>query len=199
MNEQNISKDTVRTQDSPSYQGVSNIHTEGPGVPGVPVTPVALVGQVPRAPSQLTRPSQRRTSSTARFAPDSIITSVVGLVLLVFGLIAIVRGGFKHSLELPVVHVLAFTHTTRLGLIEILFGLCLLGAGTTGSRHATQFFGGALGVAAFVGAVQTKTFNKSLALESGFAWLVVVVCAVVVLASLLAPRYVTSSTTTHQT
>jgi len=121
------------------------------------------------------------------------------LALLVFGLIAITRGGFTGPMNVPVVDVLAFTHTTTLGIIEIFFGVCLLAAGATGSRHATQFFAGALGVAAFVGAVQVSTFEKSLALQAGFAWLIVVASAIVVLASLLIPRYSTRATTTHPT
>jgi hypothetical protein len=46
--------------------------------------------------------------------------------------------------------------------------------------------------------VQTKSFVKSLALESSMAWLAVLAAVVVVLAALLLPRYARSSTVIEQ-
>ena len=46
----------------------------------------------------------------------------------------------------------------------------------------------------FVGAVQTDSFKKSLALESSMAWLVVIAAVVVVLSAMLLPRYARNST-----
>ena len=88
----------------------------------------------------------------------------------------------------PVVQVLGFTHTTTLGLIEIGIGLFLLISAAARSRSGELFFGAVLGIAGFVGAVQTESFDKNLALESSLAWLAVVAGAVVVLAALLMPR-----------
>ena len=140
----------------------------------------------------------RTTSGSSRYAPDAVIAALVGLVLLVIGLIAIVRGGFSGPMSDPVVNVLGFTHTTTLGLIEIGVGVCLLVSGAARSRAGAMFFGGILGVAGFVGAVQTKSFDTALALESSMAWLAVVAGAVVVLAALLLPRFAKqSSTITH--
>lgn len=146
----------------------------------VPVTPV-VGGQV-------------RTASASRFAPDAVIAAIVGLVLLVVGLIAVVRGGFDGSMSDPVVEVAGFTHTTMLGLIEIGIGLALLLSGATRSRSGEIFFGSVLGIAGFVGAVQSESFVESLALESSMAWLSVLAAAVVVLAALLLPRYARNST-----
>lgn len=125
-------------------------------------------------------------TSGSRYAPDAVISVLVGLVLLVIGLIAIVRGGFSGPMSDPVVNVLGFTHTTTLGLIEIGLGVCLLVSGATRSRAGAMFFSGVLGVAGFVGAVQTKSFHTAFALESSMAWLAVVAGAVVVLAALAA-------------
>ena len=136
-----------------------------------------------------------RTTSGSQYAPDAVIAALVGLVLLVIGLIAIVRGGFAGPMSDPVVNVLGFTHTTTLGLIEIGLGLCLLVSGAARSRAGAIVFGGVLGVAGFVGAVQTKSFRTALALESSMAWLAVVAGAVVVLAALLLPRFATRSST----
>jgi uncharacterized membrane protein HdeD (DUF308 family) len=141
--------------------------------------------------------SSVRTASTRRFTPDAVIAAAVGVVLLVVGLIAVVRGGFDGAMSDPVVEVAGFAHTTTLGIIEIAFGLALLISGATSSRAGAMFFGGALGIAGFVGAVQTDSFDTSLGLESSFAWLMVLAGAIVVLAALLLPRYVTRDSSLH--
>ncbi|MEY2444674.1 MAG: hypothetical protein QOE00_1254 [Ilumatobacteraceae bacterium] len=160
-------------------------------------TPVGAVvepaGQVivPAAPVV----GQVRTAYAARFAPDAVIASLVGLVLLVIGLIAMVRGGFDGPMSIPVVSVLGFTHTTTLGVIEAAIGLCLLLSGAARSRTGELFFGAVLGIGAFVGAVQTASFKKSLALESALAWLFVFAAIIVVLSAMLMPRFARNSTT----
>jgi asparagine N-glycosylation enzyme membrane subunit Stt3 len=147
---------------------------------------------VPVAPATS---GQVRTAYASRFAPDSLIAALAGLLLLVVGLIAVVRGGFNGPMSDPVVSVIGFTHTTLLGLIEITIGLCLLLSGAARSRTGEVFFGAVLGIGAFVGAVQTDSFKKSLALESGLAWLAVFGAIVVVLAALVMPRFARNSTT----
>lgn len=164
-----------------------------------PVAPVVEtpVGQVvaPVAPVAPAPAGQVRTAYAARWAPDALIAALVGLVLLVVGLIAIVRGGFDGPMSDPVVSVVGFTHTTTLGLIEIGIGLCLLLSGAARSRTGEVFFGAILGIGAFVGAVQTDSFKESLALESAMAWLCVLAAVVVVLAAMVMPRFARHSTT----
>ncbi len=133
-------------------------------------------------------------ASSSRFEPDAIITALVGLGLLLLGLVAAVRGGFDGEMSDPVVEVLGFTHTTTLGLIEIVLGLSLLIAGATRSRSGAMFFGAVLGVAGFVGAVQSESFSDSLALESSLGWLAVLAGVVVVLSALMLPRFARNST-----
>jgi len=142
--------------------------------------------------------AQVRTARTSRFEPDAVIAVVAGLVLLLVGLVAITRGGFDGAMSDPVVQVLGFTHTTTLGLIEIGLGACLLIAGVTRSRSGALFFGAALGIAGFVGAVQTKSFKTSLALESSMALLTAVAGVVVVLSALMLPRFARHSTVIEQ-
>ncbi len=141
---------------------------------------------------------QVRRAYNSRFAPDAIIASIVGLVILVVGLIAIVRGGFDGPMSDPVVEVVGFTHTTTLGLIEIVIGAALLISGATSSRSGAVFFGTLLGIGGFVGAVQAESFDTSLALESSMAWLAVVAAVIVVLSALLMPRYARHSTTVER-
>ena len=177
---------------------VVDVPAPGPGV--VPAAPVAGVVQAAPIVEQVLVPAapvttgQVRTAYASRFAPDSIIAGIAGLVLLVTGLIAIVRGGFDGPMSLPVVQVLGFTHTTTLGLIEIAIGAALLLSAATRSRSGEVFFGAVLGVAGFVGAVQTQSFKRTLALESSMAWLAVVIGVVVVLSAMLLPRYARQST-----
>lgn len=148
---------------------------------------------------QVTQEEQVSTTSSSRFAPDSIITGLIGLVMLVVGLIAVTRGGFDGPMSEPVIRVFGFTYTSTLGLIEIGIGLCLLLSAAARSRSGELFFGALLGIAGFVGAIQTESFRKSLALEPGMGWLAVAAGSVIVVAALLLPRVSKNSTTiTHQ-
>ena len=135
-----------------------------------------------------------RTTSFRRFAPDAVIAAAVGLVVMVIGLLAIVRGGFDGPMEDPVVEVLGFTHTTTLGLIEVVLGGLLLICGASSWRGGALFFGSIMAIGGFIGAVQTESFATSLALESGLAWLVMLGGIAVVASALLIPRYVSRTT-----
>jgi hypothetical protein len=134
------------------------------------------------------------TSYGQRFAFDSVIVGIVGLAATILGLIAVTRAGVDSPINDPVVKVLGFTHTATLGFIEAGIGVCLLICAAATARAAAVFFGLVLGVGAVVGAVQTDSFRKSLALQSGLAWVAVVAAVVVVLVSLLVPRMATRTT-----
>ncbi len=166
-------------------------------------SPAAAVVEVPvggriAVPAGPVAGGQVRSSYASRTAPDAIIAAIVGLVILVIGLIAIVRNGFGTPLSDSRLEVLGFTHTTVLGLIEIGLGAALLISGATRSRSGEVLFGSALGIAGFVGAVQTESFVESLALESSMAWLAVLAAVVVVLSALMLPRFARNSTTIAQ-
>jgi hypothetical protein len=151
-----------------------------------------VVGTAPPVESRV------RTSYVSTFAPDALIAAAVGLVLLVVGLIAIVRGGFQGAMSDPVFEVMGFTHTTTLGIIEIGLGAALLLSGVGRSRSNAMFFGTVLGIAGFVGAVQTASFEENLALESSMAWLAAAAGAFVVVTTLLLPRFAKRSTVIEQ-
>jgi hypothetical protein len=159
------------------------------------VQDVAVVGQVVRPITSISG-RRVRTAYTARFAPDAVIAAAVGLVLLIVGLIAITRGGFDGPMSDPIVKVLGFTHTTALGLIEIVLGAGLLLNGATCSRGGALVFGSVLGIAGFVGAVQAASFRTSLALESAMGWLAVLAGLAVAGSALLIPRFTRYSTIT---
>jgi hypothetical protein len=158
--------------------------------PVAAVTPVApVVDQVLVQPAAVHQTVA--TSYGRHYAFDSVVVGLVGLAFLLMGLIAMTRAGFDGSMRDPVVEVLGFTHTATLGMIETGIGLCLVLCAATMTRGGSVFFGLLLGVGAFVGAVQTDSFERSLALESSHAWLAVLAAVLVVLVSLLVPRMVT--------
>jgi len=151
--------------------------------------PVAVpVAEVHQEVHQVARSSQQR------FAVDSVIVGVIGLALTVVGLLAVTRAGVHGPMDAPVVKVIGFTHTATLGMIEAAMGLVLLICAASMSRAASIFFGLVLGIGSLIGALQTDSFDRSLALESGLAWLAVIAAIVVVLASFLVPRVVTRTT-----
>ena len=182
-------------QEGPYYERTDTYVEPQPAVvqPATVVQPAPAVVQ----PAAVVAPAAAsvRTASGRRFAPDAIVTALVGLALLLIGLIAITRAGLDGPMSDPVVSVLGFTHTATLGFIEAGLGLCLLLCGATQSRSGALFFGSVLGIAGFVGAVQADSFKHSLALESSMAWLAVIAAVAVVLSALLMPRVVTRSTT----
>jgi hypothetical protein len=128
-----------------------------------------------------------------QFDAAAAITAVAGVVLLLVGLIVIARAGLD-PLTGESVEVLGFTHTPLLGVIEALAGLLLLLAGVTKSREGAMFLATVIGIAAFVGAVQAESFDRQLAIEEDFAWLVVAAAVLVLLANLLIPRFSSRST-----
>ena len=179
-------------QSGSEYQSSSDVYQDQSG--RLFVQPQAVVQAPPVVPVIAAPSAVVRTSYGARFAPDAVVTAIVGLVILVVGLLALTRAGTDGPMNTPIVKVLGFTHTETLGLIEIGIGAILLICGATLSRSGTLFFATILGVGAFVGAIQTKSFRTTLALESSMSWLAVVAAVVVVLSTLLMPRFVTRTT-----
>lgn len=142
-------------------------------------------------------PVERHTTATARrWAFDSAICGLVGVVSAVVGLIALARAGVDETLSDPLVDVVGFQHTALLGFVEVGVGAALLLAAAVASRGAAIFFGTLLAIAAFVGAIEADRFRDRLGLESSFAWLTFVAAVVVVVTALLVPR-ITSRTTTY--
>ncbi len=183
----------VRADDPPVEQVVQPVGAQY-GATGTPASATAVpVEQVVVA--QPAAVHQRvATTYGQRFAFDSLIVGLVGLAMTIVGLIALTRAGFDGPMDQPVVKVLGSTHTATLGAIETGFGICLLICAAATARAVAVFFGLVLGVAGIVGAVQTSSFRRSLALQSGLAWWAVIAAAVVVLVSLLVPRVARSTT-----
>ena len=159
-----------------------------PPVVSTPVVATSVAATPAFVPAAVTPASTIRSTSTRSFAPDAVVASIAGLALTIVGLLAITRGGLDGPIEQPVVQVVGFSHTTLLGMIETVLGICLLISGASRSRSAALFFGVVIGIGAFVGAVQTSSFVEPLALERNYCWLLLVGAAIVVLTALLIPR-----------
>ena len=149
--------------------------------------------------AQPVRPARRWVATTRGFRQvwDSVIVGAVGTVLLLFGLIAFVRAGTDGPWDQPVVEVLGFTHTAILGIVEMAFGILLLLSAVSLSRGAATFFGALLAIGGFVRAVQTESFQRTLALESSLAWWMVAAGVLVVIVSAIVPRVVVTRTTVY--
>ena len=101
------------------------VHETTDEVPMAPSTPLAPPPMEPPREAVVHRevietvpqpaPQTESVLATTRrhFAPDAIITAAVGVALLLFGLIAIVRAGFDGPNSEPVVRVLGHDEPVR--------------------------------------------------------------------------------------
>ena len=108
------------------------------------------------------------------------------------------RGAELASLSVATIRAVALGVVGVAFIQAIIVGMCLLIAGVTRSRSGALFFGAVLGIAGFVGAVQTESFKESLAIESSMAWLAVLAGIVIVLSALMLPRFARHSTVIEQ-
>lgn len=133
------------------------------------------------------------TVTSARFpTPTQILVGAVAGALLVFGIIAIARGGFSGSLNEPSFTIVGIRHTTAIGLVEIGAGLVLgICAMAPGLRGLSGFLG-VLMIAGGIAVVVDLSTRTRLHTNRGLGWLAILFGAVVVLSSLFAVRRVAS-------
>lgn len=125
---------------------------------------------------------------TWTFAPGQLVSFAAGAAAVVVGLIALLRAGVDASLAEPAVDVLGYSHTAWLGLAEIGLGVLLLLAGSGAwGRPLSVLLGAATVIAGVLVLVETDQMPGELGLERAFGWPLVVVGAVVALASMTLP------------
>ena len=137
------------------------------------------------------RPARRRGFAVT---PSQVVSAVVGVVLVAFGIFAVARAGLDGPLDDPRVDVLGLSHTALIGLIEIGVGavliLCAFG-------YATRVLSGLIWLgllaAGLVLLAEPGDLVTELNTESQLGWLGVITGGVLVLAALLAPRPRTSA------
>ena len=136
-------------------------------------------------------------SRTSRFSPGQIISGVVGVVLVVFGIIAVTKTGIDSSLNTPATDIMGLTHSAYVGLAEILTGLLLiLAAADSSMRPLTGVVGVLLFVGGIVVAAGTDEMLLRIGTERATGWFLMVMGAIAVLGSLM-PSVVRSRRDTH--
>ena len=142
-----------------------------------------------------------RTSSVARtrrFSPGQILAGAVGVVLVVFGIIAVTRAGIDSSLNRPPTEILGLTHSALIGLIEIGAGLLLvLSAADVSMRPLAGIVGALLFVGGIIVAAGTNEMLERLGTERATGWFVMVMGAIALLGALM-PSFVRSRRETTQ-
>jgi uncharacterized membrane protein HdeD (DUF308 family) len=133
-------------------------------------------------------PAGRTTSlaRTHRFSPGQILSGLVGLLLVVFGVIAVTRTGIDSSLNTPVRDIMGLAHSAWVGLFELLMGLLLLiGSADISVRGVAGGVGVILFIAGIVVAAGTGEILLRIGTERATGWFAAVLGAIAVAASLL--------------
>ena len=130
----------------------------------------------------------RPTRPTVLVTPAQVVSAVGGVVLIAFGVFAVVRAGLDNTLNDPTVDVLGLTHTAAIGIGEIIVGAVLV---LSALSPLTRVLAGVIGLALLVfGIVLLAGPSDLLArmhTERQLGWLGVIVGGVVLLASLVTP------------
>ena len=129
------------------------------------------------------------SETSARFpSPTQILVGAVAGALMVFGIIAIARGGFSGSLNDPSFEIVGIGHTTAIGLAELAGGLIL---GICAMAPSLRGLAGFLGVVMLAGGVAVavdQSTRTRLHTDQELGWLAILFGAVVLLSSLFAVR-----------
>jgi hypothetical protein len=125
---------------------------------------------------------------TWTFAPGQLISFAAGVGLIALGVVALIRAGIDGSLAEPTVEVLQLSHTAWLGLAEVGVGILLLIAGTGAwGRFLSVPIGAAMVIAGILVVAEPSQMPDELAIERDYGWGLVLLGALVTLASMILP------------
>jgi hypothetical protein len=142
------------------------------------------------------------TAAMPAWSPAQIIGLVAGIGFTVLGIAAIVRTGFDTShIYTPHTDVWTMPHSPLFGLIEIGYGVLLVIASVVpgGVRWLMGLLGAAglaFGLVIVIGDTPTR-LNNWLAVTHRNGWLYVIVGAVVLLAAIVSPVFVSGTRHRH--
>lgn len=125
---------------------------------------------------------------TWTFAPGQLISFAVGLGFIAMGIVAMVRAGVDGSFAIPTVEVLGVSHTAWLGLGEVGLGVLLLIAGSGAwGRFLSVPLGALMVIAGVLVLAEPSQVPEELGMERDYGWALVVLGALVTLASMILP------------
>ena len=133
-----------------------------------------------------------RVTRTSRFSPGQIISGAVGVVLVIFGIVAVTRTGIDSSLNTPPTDILGLAHSSYVGIAEIVTGLLLvLAAADISMRPLTGVVGVLLFIGGIVVAAGTNEMLLKIGTERATGWFLMIMGAIAVVAAML-PSFVRS-------
>lgn len=104
----------------------------------------------------------------------AVVGSVLGVVLLVIGVVTVARTGIPSSdLTAASTAVGPFSRTTLMGIVEVILGLLLIGAGSTG--NGLRGLGLVFSVFGLVWLIEPGAFQPALGITHATGWLYLVV------------------------
>lgn len=122
----------------------------------------------------------------------AVVGSVLGVILLVIGVVTVARTGIPAAdLTATSTAVGPFSRTTLMGIIEVIFGLLLIGAGSTG--NGLRGLGLVFMVFGFVWIIEPGAFQGALGITAATGWLYLLVGVLALAAGLFASGYVLTS------
>ena len=131
---------------------------------------------------------ERPVRTAPAFSLAQLVTAIAGIVLVAFGIFAVVRAGLDSTLNDPTVDVFGLTHTAAIGIGEIVIGgLLLLSAFGFATRILATVLSLGLLVFGIVLLAGPDRLLADLHTERQLGWLGVIVGGAVLLATLVTP------------
>jgi len=144
------------------------------------------------ADAVVVRDQPERTKMIERdtlWSPSQIAPLAGGVVLIIFGLSAIIKGGLGGAVDAPVVSVFGYAHTPLLGLIELGAGILFIVAGLVPYGRTV---GIVLGVLTAIGGglilADLNWVNRHLTTDSDFGWILIAIGGGVAVLLAVLPR-----------
>jgi hypothetical protein len=125
------------------------------------------------------------------WSPAQAVALAVGLLFTIMGAIALARTGLSFDQPSAHVGVGGFHHTALLGIVEMIVGLAIVGAGAVpgGGRPSMTFFGVLLFGFGIVVVAEPGAFHGALGTHSGHGALYAVMGAMLLGAAMLSPVF----------
>ncbi len=124
-------------------------------VPAEPITPVT---------DPVVSADQTAVTTVRRFSIGQLLSGIVGLILVVFGVVALVRTGIDGTFNRPVADVVGLAHSSIIGLVELGVGLLILLGAVAWDMRA---LGGFMGVVLFIFGVVVIAASDEILLKLG--------------------------------